>query len=123
MTTAFYERFSDKTHVEAFSADAVFTQFSKTDADYTGANCNANPSSQCGVDTDGINYIILSKEPNCKCLYKEQVDKLYQFNDSKEVSEKSLDDGGQQYAAKVLDSTNLVIGISIMLGAMYYMNQ
>jgi hypothetical protein len=38
MTTAFYERFSDKTHVEAFSADAVFTQFSKTDDDYTGCD-------------------------------------------------------------------------------------
>ena len=103
MTTAFYERFSDKTHVEAFSADAVFTQFSKTDADYTGC--------------DGTDATIK------KCEYKDNVDKLYQLKDAKERSEKSLDDGDQQYAAKVLDSTNLVIGISIMLGAIYYMNQ
>jgi len=122
MTTAFYERFSDKTHVEAFSADAVFTQFSKTDNDYTGANCNTISSSGCVLDDDG-NYIISGKELDCKCLYKEQVDKLYQLKDAKEGSEKSLDDGDQQYAAKVLDSTNLVIGISIMLGAIYYMNQ
>ncbi len=103
MTTAFYERFSDKTHVEAFSADAVFTQFSKTDPDYTGC--------------DGTDATIK------KCEYKDNVDKLYQLKDAKERSEKSLDDGDQQYAAKVLDSTNLVIGISIMLGAIYYMNQ
>ena len=103
MTTAFYERFSDKTHVEAFSADAVFTQFSKTDPDYTG----------CDGTDDTIK----------KCNYKASVDKLYQLKDAKEGSEKSLDDGDQQYAAKVLDSTNLVIGISIMLGAIYYMNQ
>lgn len=122
MTTAFYERFSDNTQVEAFSADAIFTQFSKTDADYTGANCVSKPSLGCQVDADG-NYIILSKELDCKCLYKEQVDKLYQLKDAKELSEKSLDDGDQQYAAKVLDSTNLVICISIMLGAIYYMNQ
>ena len=103
MTTAFYERFSDKTQVEAFSDDAVFTQFSKTDADYTGCD---------GSDT--------TKE---KCDYKASVDKLYQLKDAKELTEKSLDDGDQQYAAKVLDSANLVIGISIMLGAIYYMNQ
>ena len=110
MTTAFYERFSDKTHVEAFSADAVFTQFSKTDADYTG--CDGSTPSE-GTE--------LAYEE--KCNYKASVDKLYQLKDAKERSEKSLDDGDQQYAAKVLDSTNLVIGISIMLGAIYYMNQ
>lgn len=103
MTTAFYERFSDKTQVEAFSDDAVFTQFSKTDADYTGCD-----------DTDNTEE---------KCDYKDSVDKLYQLKDAKELTEKSLDDGDQQYAAKVLDSANLVIGISIMLGAIYYMNQ
>ena len=103
MTTAFYERFSDKTPVEAYSADAVFTQFSKTDDDYTGCD---------GTDATKEN-----------CNYKASVDKLYQLKDAKEGSEKSLDDGDQQYAAKVLDSTNLVIGISIMLGAIYYMNQ
>ena len=103
MTTAFYERFSDKTHIEAFSADAVFTQFSKTDPDYTG--CDGTEATQQ------------------KCEYKASVDKLYQLKDAKEGSEKSLDDGDQQYAAKVLDSANLVIGISIMLGAIYYMNQ
>jgi hypothetical protein len=121
MTTAFYERFSDNTQVEAFSNDAVFTQFSKTDADYTGANCDSKPSSGC-IDANG-DYDITNKEADCKCLYKEQVDKLYQLKDAKELSEKSLDDGDQQYAAKVLDSTNLVICISIMLGAIYYMNQ
>lgn len=121
MTTAFYERFSDNTQVEAFSADAIFTQFSKTDADYTGANCDSKPSSGC-IDANG-DYDITNKEADCKCLYKEQVDKLYQLKDAKELSEKSLDDGDQQYAAKVLDSTNLVICISIMLGAIYYMNQ
>lgn len=110
MTTAFYERFSDKTHVEAFSADAVFTQFSKTDADYTGCD-GSTPSAE--------NQASYQK----KCEYKNNVDKLYQLKDAKEGSEKSLDDGDQQYAAKVLDSTNLVIGISIMLGAIYYMNQ
>ena len=110
MTTAFYERFSDKTHVEAFSADAVFTQFSKTDPDYTG--CDGSTPSE-GTE--------LAYEE--KCNYKASVDKLYQLKDAKEGSEKSLDDGDQQYAAKVLDSTNLVIGISIMLGAIYYMNQ
>ena len=110
MTTAFYERFSDKTQVEAFSADAVFTQFSKTDADYTG--CDGS------IPCEG------TKEAyEKKCEYKNNVDKLYQLKDAKEGSEKSLDDGDQQYAAKVLDSTNLVIGISIMLGAIYYMNQ
>ena len=103
MTTAFYERFSDKTQVEAFSDDAVFTQFSKTDADYT--DCDP---------TDNTNK---------NCDYKASVDKLYQLKDAKELTEKSLDDGDQQYAAKVLDSANLVIGISIMLGAIYYMNQ
>ena len=118
MTTAFYERFSDNTQVEAFSNDAVFTQFSKTDADYTGANCVSNPSSGCIASDAGTGTV-----DECKCLYKEQVDKLYQLKDAKELSEKSLDDGDQQYAAKVLDSTNLVICISIMLGAIYYMNQ
>ena len=110
MTTAFYERFSDKTHVEAFSADAVFTQFSKTDADYTGCD-GSTPSEESRAAYEK------------KCEYKNNVDKLYQLKDAKEGSEKSLDDGDQQYAAKVLDSTNLVIGISIMLGAIYYMNQ
>ena len=110
MTTAFYERFSDKTHVEAFSADAVFTQFSKTDADYTGCD-GSTPSEESKAAYEK------------KCEYKNNVDKLYQLKDAKEGSEKSLDDGDQQYAAKVLDSANLVIGISIMLGAIYYMNQ
>jgi hypothetical protein len=110
MTTAFYERFSDKTHVEAFSADAVFTQFSKTDDDYTGCD-GSTPSEESSAAYEK------------KCEYKASVDKLYQLKDAKEGSEKSLDDGDQQYAAKVLDSTNLVIGISIMLGAIYYMNQ
>ena len=110
MTTAFYERFSDKTHVEAFSADAVFTQFSKTDPDYTGCD-GSTPSAGTKAAYEK------------KCEYKDNVDKLYQLKDAKEGSEKSLDDGDQQYAAKVLDSTNLVIGISIMLGAIYYMNQ
>lgn len=114
MTTAFYERFSDKTHVEAFSADAVFTQFSKTDADYTG--CDGSTPSE---DSSAESKAAYEK----KCEYKASVDKLYQLKDAKEGSEKSLDDGDQQYAAKVLDSTNLVIGISIMLGAIYYMNQ
>jgi len=114
MTTAFYERFSDKTHVEAFSADAVFTQFSKTDADYTGCD-GSTPS-----EVSSAEYKAAYEK---KCEYKDNVDKLYQLKDAKEGSEKSLDDGDQQYAAKVLDSTNLVIGISIMLGAIYYMNQ
>jgi hypothetical protein len=111
MTTAFYERFSDNTQVEAFSADAIFTQFSKTDADYI--NCDGTPP----TDASGIEAY------NKDCNYKDSVDKLYQLKDAKELTEKSLDDGDQQYAAKVLDSTNLVIGISIMLGAIYYMNQ
>lgn len=110
MTTAFYERFSDKTQVEAFSDDAVFTQFNKTDPDYTG----------CNGSTPSEGTAVAYKE---KCDYKDSVDKLYQLKDAKELTEKSLDDGDQQYAAKVLDSTNLVIGISIMLGAIYYMNQ
>ena len=103
MTTAFYERYSNKTQVEAFSTDAVFIQFSKTDTDYT--KCD---------DTE-------TNKANCE--YKASVDKLYQLKGAKERSEKSLDDGDQQYASKVLDSANLVIGISIMLGAIYYMNQ
>jgi hypothetical protein len=110
MTTAFYERFSDNTQVEAFSDDAIFTQFSKTDADYTG----------CDGSTPSEGTEVAYKE---KCDYKDSVDKLYQLKDAKELTEKSLDDGDQQYAAKVLDSTNLGIGISIMLGAIYYMNQ
>ena len=114
MTTAFYERFSDKTQVEAFSADAVFTQFSKTDADYT--DCDGTPPSDESSEETKAAY-----QKNCD--YKDSVDKLYQFRESKELTEKSLDDGDQQYAAKVLDSANLVIGISIMLGAIYYMNQ
>ena len=114
MTTAFYERFSDKTQVEAFSDDAVFTQFSKTDPDYTG--CDGTPPSEESSPESKVEY-------QKKCDYKDSVDKLYQFRDSKELTEKSLDDGDQQYAAKVLDSANLVVGISIMLGAIYYMNQ
>lgn len=95
MTTSFYERFSGNQHIEAFSTDAVFTQFRKT---------------------DDVDY-------NTDADYKEKVDKLYQFTDSKERSSKSLKDGDEKYSASVLDSVNLGIGISIMLGAIYYMNQ
>jgi hypothetical protein len=48
---------------------------------------------------------------------------LYEMTDSKERSTKSLKDGDEKYSASVLDSINLGIGISIMLGAIYYMNQ
>lgn len=95
MTTSFYERFLGNQHIEAFSTDAVFTQFSKTDDD------------DYKTDTE----------------YKEKVDKLYQFTDSKERSSKSLKDGDEKYSASVLDSVNLGIGMAIMLGAIYYMNQ
>lgn len=95
MTTSFYERFLGNQHIEAFSTDAVFTQFSKTD------------DNDYNTDAD----------------YKEKVDKLYQFTDSKERSSKSLKDGDEKYSASVLDSVNLGIGMAIMLGAIYYMNQ
>lgn len=105
MTTSFYERFSGNQPIEAFSTDAVFTQFSKTDDDdYDASACT-------------------KKNNNDECEYKEKVDKLYQFSDSKERSTKSLKDGDEKYSASILDSINLGIGISIMLGAIYYMNQ
>lgn len=105
MTTSFYERFSGNQLIEAFSTDAVFTQFSKTDD--TDYDKNA-----CKTDSNSL-----------ACEYKEKVDKLYQFTDSKERSTKSLKDGDEKYSASILDSINLGIGISIMLGAIYYMNQ
>jgi hypothetical protein len=104
MTTSFYERFSGNQPIEAFSTDVVFTQFSKTTDDYQEDACTTDSNSD-------------------DCKYKQNVDKLYEMTDSKERSTKSLKDGDEKYSASVLDSINLGIGISIMLGAIYYMNQ
>ena len=105
MTTSFYERFSGNQHIEAFSTDAVFTQFSKTDDnDYVPDACETDVTTE-------------------SCKYKKKVDALYNFTDSKERSSKSLKDGDEKYSASVLDSVNLGIGMAIMLGAIYYMNQ
>jgi len=105
MTTSFYERFSGNQHIEAFSTDAVFTQFSKNDdTKYIADACETDSTSN-------------------DCKYKQKVDALYAFTDSKERSSKSLKDGDEKYSASVLDSINLGIGISIMLGTIYYMNQ
>ena len=117
MESAFYNRFSNNTGTEAFSTDAVFTQFSTSDPDYIAADCNNNPSSEC---TDSSNQ---EQDPNCKCLFKENVDKLALLKDSKDRSSKGLKDGNEINSAKAMDSINLGIGISIMLASIYYMNQ
>lgn len=117
MSQAFYERFSNKANTEAFSTDVVFTQFSKTDTDYTSADCAKYPSSGCDR-TD-----IKSTKDACKCLYKEKVELLAKVSDAEKRSQKSLDDGDQAYAARSIDILNLSIGISIMLISIYYMNE
>ena len=120
MASAFYNRFSNNTGTEAFSTDAVFTQFSTSDPYYieaTDATCNANPSSGCTDSADPV------QELNCKCLFKENVDKLALLKDSKDRSAKGLEDGNEINSAKAMDSINLGIGISIMLASIYYMNQ
>lgn len=117
MESAFYNRFSNNTGTEAFSTDAVFTQFSTSDPDYIAADCNANPSSGCTDSADP------AQELNCKCLFKENVDKLALLKDSKDRSAKGLEDGNEINSAKAMDSINLGIGISIMLASIYYMNQ
>ena len=120
MASAFYNRFSNNTDTEAFSTDAVFTQFSTSDPDYvetTDATCDVNPSSGC---TDSSNQ---AQELNCKCLFKENVNKLALLKDSKDRSSKGLEDGNEINSAKAMDSINLGIGISIMLASIYYMNQ
>lgn len=116
MAQAFYNRFSKIGNTESFSTDAIFTQFSKTDVDYTSANCDRNPSSGCNTSD------ALTAEA-CKCLYKEKVDKLAKFGDLEKRSQKSLDDEDQIYAARSLDILNISIGISIMLLSIYYMNE
>jgi len=116
MAQAFYERFSKIGNTEAFSTDAIFTQFSKTDADYTSADCINYPSSECDQSADATTDA-------CKCLYQEKVDQLTKVGDSEKRSQKSLDDGDQAYAARSLDILNLSIGISIMLLSIYYINE
>lgn len=116
MAQAFYDRFLKIGKTEAFSTDVVFTQFSKTDTDYTGADCVNNPSSYCDPsDATTVGA--------CKCLYKEKVDQLGQYSDSEKRSQKSLDDGDEEYAARTIDILNISIGISIMLVSIYYMNE
>ena len=117
MASAFYNRFSNNTGTEAFSTDAVFTQFSTSDPDYIAADCETNPSSGCTDSSDR------TQEPNCKCLFKENIDNLARLKDSKDRSSKGLEDGNEINSAKAMDSINLGIGISIMLASIYYMNQ
>lgn len=117
MESAFYNRFSNNIGTEAFSTDAVFTQFSTSDQYYIAADCNNNPSSECTDSADP------AQELNCKCLFKENVDKLALLKDSKDRSAKGLEDGNEINSAKAMDSINLGIGISIMLASIYYMNQ
>lgn len=117
MAQAFYDRFSRTDKTEAFSTDVVFTQFSKTDTDYTSADCVNYPSSNC--DTSNVK----ATADACKCLYKEKVDQLGQYSDSEKRSQKSLDDGDEEYAARTIDILNISIGISIMLVSIYYMNE
>ena len=136
MAQAFYDRFLNTNNTEAFSTDAVFTQFSKTDEDYTSANCVLNPSSGCDPtavfentldDTkEDIDNNTIAKNNNdaaCQCLYKEKVDQLGKYADSEKRSQKSLDDSDEEYAALGIDILNMSIGISIMLLSIYYMNK
>jgi hypothetical protein len=116
MAQAFYNRFLKIGKTEAFSTDVVFTQFSKTDTDYTGADCVANPSSYCDPSDD-------TTVGACKCLYKEKVDQLGEYANSEKRSQKSLDDGDEEYSARAIDILNISIGISIMLVSIYYMNE
>ena len=116
MAQAFYDRFSNIGNTEAFSTDVVFTQFSKTDVDYTSADCVQNPSSECDPSK-------AATADACKCLYKEKVDQLEKQGNSEKRSQKSLDDGDEEYAARAIDIINISIGISIMLVSIYYMNE
>lgn len=128
MAQAFYDRFLNTNNTEAFSTDAVFTQFSKTDEDYTSANCVLNPSSGCDPTAvfentpDGITNNN-NNDAACQCLYKEKVDQLGKYADSEKRSQKSLDDSDEEYAALGIDILNMSIGISIMLLSIYYMNK
>jgi hypothetical protein len=129
MAQAFYDRFSRIDKTEAFSTDAVFTQFSKTNMDYTSADCVLNPSSGC--DTTELDDIITDETEEdykknvaaCQCLYKEKVDQLGKYAESEKRSQKSLDDSDEEYAALGIDILNMSIGISIMLLSIYYMNE
>ena len=117
MAEAFYNRFSNKVSSEAFSSDVVYTAFNKTDAEYVAANgCTA--ASTCPPNPD---YATDYNE--CLCEYKNKVDKLTNLKDTNGASQKNLDDNGEIYSSITMDTINLGIGISIMLGAIYYMNQ
>ena len=128
MAQAFYDRFLNTNNTEAFSTDAVFTQFSKTDEDYTSANCVLNPSSGCDPtavfeNTPDDTIDANNNDAACQCLYKEKVDQLGKYADSEKRSQKSLDDSDEEYAALGIDILNMSIGISIMLLSIYYMNK
>jgi hypothetical protein len=113
----FYNRFNNNKTVEPFSNDVVYTSFNKTDAEYVAASgCTAN--SKCPD-----NPIYANDYNNCLCEYKNKVDKLTKLKDTNGASQKNLDDNGEIYSSITMDTINLGIGISIMLGTIYYMNQ
>ena len=117
MAEAFYNRFSNKMLSEAFSSDVVYTAFNKTDAEYVAASgCTAQ--STCPPNPDYTNHY-----NECLCEYKNKVDKLTNLKDTNGASQKNLDDNGEIYSSITMDTINLGIGISIMLGTIYYMNQ
>lgn len=116
----FYNRFNNNNTVEPFSNDVVYTSFNKTDAEYVAAAA----ASDCTADTkcpDNPTYAADYK--NCLCEYKNKVDKLTKLKDTKDTSQKNLDDNSEIYSSITMDTINLGIGISIMLGTIYYMNQ
>jgi hypothetical protein len=114
---AFYNRFNNNKTVEPFSNDVLYNSFSKTDTDYLSAStCTAD--SKCPdnpIYTDHYN--------DCLCEYKNKVDKLTKLKDTKDASQKNLDDNSEIYSSITMDTIHLGIGISIMLGTIYYMNQ
>jgi len=121
MAQAFYNRFSNKVSSEAFSSDVVYTAFNNTDADYLAvaqADCR---DTTCDTSSTSLTYA--NNYTKCQCNYREKVDKLTKLKDTKDTSQKNLDDNGEIYSSITMDTINLGIGISMMLGTIYYMNQ
>lgn len=111
----FYNRFNNNKTVEPFSNDYVFNAFSKMDTDYVTAT-GSIPCTSCSDTT-------ITTDDECKQCYKYKVDKLTNLKDTKDASQKNLDDNSEIYSSITMDNINLAIGISIMLGTIYYMNQ
>jgi len=121
MAEAFYNRFSNKVSSEAFSSDIVYTAFNNTDADYVAAAQADCTDTTCDTSSTSLTYA--NDYTKCQCNYREKVDKLTKLKDTNGASQKNLDDNGEIYSSITMDTINLGIGISIMLGTIYYMNQ